>query len=131
MRLIYVDDDPDLRDIAEWALMQRSDFDVRLLPSGEAALALVDRGDWIPDLVVLDAKMPGLDGPATLAALRLRPALAETRFAFVSAARGAEREALEQCRVDAVLKKPFDPATFADTLAEIAGGTPGAAEAGT
>lgn len=119
MRILYVDDDPDLREIAEWALSGRPALDVRMVDSGSAAIALVDRGDWVPELIVLDVKMPGLDGPQTLALLRERAILRDTRFAFVSAARGAEREALGALGVSAVLAKPFDPGSFADSLIAI------------
>ncbi|MBW4331981.1 response regulator [Stakelama sp. CBK3Z-3] len=125
MRILYVDDDPDLRDIAEWALEARDDIDLRMADSGEAAIAMIDDGGWLPHLIVLDARMPpGLDGPQTLALLRTRAALGETRFAFVTAAREEERDQLAALQVDAVLAKPFDPATFADTLAGIVAKSP-------
>ncbi|WP_240530291.1 response regulator [Novosphingobium sp. PC22D] len=114
-----MDDDEVLREIAAWALDEREELDVRMAASGMEALAIVDAGGWIPDLVVLDAKMPEMDGPQTFAGLRKRSALADTRVAFVTAAERGERDGLLALGADAVIGKPFDPETLAETLVRV------------
>ena len=67
-RILFVDDDPDLLDsLADlWGL----DHDVETASGGEAALALMAR--WMPEVVISDMRMPGMDGAAFLAEVRAR-----------------------------------------------------------
>jgi two-component system, OmpR family, response regulator len=119
VKVLYVDDDPFLREIAEILLGRRNDLDVRFMDSGEAALRHVDEGDWIPDVIVLDVCMPGLDGLSTYEEMKKRQALAHARYAFVSGLndfRGHER--LRE-NGGHVIAKPFDVATFAEQIANL------------
>ena len=59
MKLLVVDDDPDLVDIIAYTLRKEGHL-VSVATSGEAALAQVEHDS--PDLIVLDVMMPGLDG---------------------------------------------------------------------
>ncbi|HMR69854.1 MAG TPA: EAL domain-containing protein [Rubrivivax sp.] len=72
-RVLLVDDDEVNLLLTSTALRQRG-FDVTEATSGEEALALLARRT--PEIVVLDAQMPGLDGFETCAALRGMPGLA-------------------------------------------------------
>ncbi|RJG52152.1 response regulator [Sphingobium terrigena] len=110
--ILYVDDDADIREIADIALSLDPDLDVRLCASGEDAVALA--ATWRPALIMLDFMMPGMDGPATLHALR---AQAETRnipIVFITA-RSSDRDiaTLLALGAEGVLAKPFDPMTLA------------------
>ena len=66
-QVLLVDDDEVTMLLTSLALTERG-FRVTEAGSGEQALALLH--DWTPDLVVLDAMMPGLDGFETCRALR-------------------------------------------------------------
>ena len=70
-RVLLVDDDPVSLLLTSQALSERG-FEVSVAPSGERGLALLDA--WQPDIAVLDALMPGLDGFQTCRALRARRA---------------------------------------------------------
>ncbi len=61
-KVLLVDDDEVTLLLTSIALRERG-FAVTEATSGERALRLL--GDWLPDVVVLDAVMPGLDGFAT------------------------------------------------------------------
>ena len=67
-RILFVDDDPELLEsLADlWGL----DHDVETASGGEAALALMAR--WMPEVVISDMRMPGMDGAAFLAEVRTR-----------------------------------------------------------
>ena len=65
--VLIVDDDAILRQIIGTNL-QLGGFDVLSAPDGPTALALLD--DHLPDVVVLDAVMPLMDGYATLGRIR-------------------------------------------------------------
>ena len=66
-KVLLVDDDEVTLMLTAVALGERG-FELVEATSGERALALLD--DWAPDIIVLDAMMPGLDGFATCQALR-------------------------------------------------------------
>ena len=62
-----VDDEEKFRSTTE-KILQRKGFDTVLAASGEEALEKLDEH---PDVVILDVKMPGMDGIETLKGTRL------------------------------------------------------------
>ena len=118
MRVLYVDDEPDIREIAGIALGLDPSIEVRTADSGEAALALLR--DWIPDVVLLDVMMPAMDGPHLLARMRERAELASLPVIFVTArAQRSELQNFAQLDSIGVIAKPFDPMTLAATVREL------------
>lgn len=116
--ILYVDDEPDLREVATLALEAVGQLEVTSVGSGAEALAAVS--SHIPDLFLLDVMMPDMDGPATMAALRQIPAAASVPVVFMTAkAQREEIQALLDLGAIAVLPKPFDPMTLADDLKTI------------
>ncbi len=69
-KVLLVDDDEVNLLLTSIALRERG-FAITEASSGEQAIEVL--GDWLPDVVVLDALMPGLDGFQTCAALRGLP----------------------------------------------------------
>ena len=106
-KLLVVDDDPDIRRIAGLALERIGGFRVRLAADAREALDLA-AGDP-PDLVLLDVSMPGMDGPATLVALRALEATARVPVVFFTAASSdAEIARFHALGAVAVVPKPFE-----------------------
>ena len=68
IRLMHVEDDADIREIAKIALDLSGEFDVVQCSSGEEALAQVKT--YTPDVVLLDMMMPGMTGRQTLEKMR-------------------------------------------------------------
>lgn len=117
-RVLYVEDDPDIQLVIRLALETVGRLAVRACASGAEALASAPA--FSPDLVLLDVMMPGMDGPATLAALRSRPELAETPVVFMTAkVQAHEVESYKRLGVAEVITKPFDPMTLAASLREV------------
>ena len=110
-RVLYVDDEPDIREIAELALGLDPEFDVRTAASGAEAIAIAR--EWRPEIILLDVMMPGMDGPETLSQLRGHPETLHTPVAFVTA-RAQRNEIQNFATLDAVgvIAKPFDPITL-------------------
>ena len=117
-RVVYIDDDADIREIASLALSLNEDISVETCDSGEAALALLPR--LMPEFILLDVMMPGLDGPSTLARIRANPLLAGIPVAFITAkALPRDAENLKALGAVGVIPKPFDPMTLAAQVAEL------------
>ena len=116
--VLVVDDDPEVLAMLGTALRHHG-FAVALAPSGAEAVRLFRAGR--ADAVLCDVQMPGLDGPATLQALRaLDPAV---RCVFMSGHSGRyAAEDLLGLGAAAVLDKPFRSlAELAGVLREVAG----------
>ncbi len=112
IRLLHVDDEPDIREIVEFSLGLDTGLVTRSCSSGSEALAVA--ADWEPDLILLDVMMPIMDGPATLALLRGNIRTAEIPVVFMTA-RAQAREIVFYRSLGAagVIPKPFDPMTLA------------------
>lgn len=102
--ILLVDDDDQLRD-SFFNLLSMEGHEVRAAASGEAALSLA--GEMLPDAVIMDVRMPGMDGLATLKQLRLReprlPVIIMTAYSTTESA----IEAIKLGAFDYILK-PFD-----------------------
>ena len=115
MRVLYVDDEDDIREIAELSLGLDPEFEVRSAASGVIALEIM--ADWRPDVVLLDVMMPQMDGPATLAAMRDREATAGIPVVFVTArAQRTEIQGFATLDAAGVIAKPFDPMMLASEV---------------
>ncbi|HYX25035.1 MAG TPA: response regulator [Thermoanaerobaculia bacterium] len=117
-RILFVEDDPDIQVVATMALEALGGFHVLACASGAEALSRF--GDFAPDLVLLDVMMPGMDGPATLTALRRLPGAAATPVVFMTARVQAHEVALyREMGAAEVIAKPFDPMTLSANVREI------------
>jgi two-component system OmpR family response regulator len=121
--ILYVDDEPDIREIVELSLGLAADLEVASCGSGEEALALLANSR--PDLVLLDVMMPGLDGPGTLARMRADPGLAGIPVVFLTAkALPAEVQRFLALGAAAIIPKPFDALKLADQVKTLWEGLP-------
>lgn len=117
-RILMVDDDSDIRTVAEISLTAVGGFTVEVCASGPEALEKAPA--FGPDLILLDVMMPGMDGPTTLKGLREIPALAQTPVIFMTAkVQPREVAQLVACGALDVLAKPFDPMALPDALRRI------------
>jgi CheY-like chemotaxis protein len=115
-KIVYVEDDPDIREIATLALEDVGGFTLRSCESGEEALRVVK--SFGPQLILLDVMMPGMDGTETLTALREQGAISESTLVVFMTAK-VHPEELERYRamgVRDVISKPFDPMALADEV---------------
>jgi DNA-binding response OmpR family regulator len=117
MKLLYVEDEADIREIAELAFEDEG-FDIVFCENGNQALERAV--DFQPDVILLDVMMPGMDGPTTLANLRKIAGLETTPIIFLTA-KVQPNEIQEFIGIGAidVIAKPFDPMTLADQVRDI------------
>ena len=117
-RILYVEDQPDIRLVARMALEVVGKFTVIACASGQEALSAAP--DANADLLLLDVMMPGMDGPSTLQALRELPATAQTPVVFMTAkVQAAEVALYKSMGALEVISKPFDPMQLATQLRQI------------
>jgi CheY-like chemotaxis protein len=110
VKVLYVDDEPDIREVAVMALEVDGDIEVRSAGSGPEGLAILDDEGFRPDVILLDVMMPGMDGPAVLAELKKRPEQAEVPVVFITArAQSHELSRFLSLGAVGVITKPFDP----------------------
>jgi DNA-binding NarL/FixJ family response regulator len=106
-RLLVVDDEPNLlRAVA--ACLKAEDYEVSTARSGHEAL--MQLANSVPDLIISDIRMPGMDGYKLARQLRGSPRTALVPIVFLTA-KDETADRIEGFRVgvDAYLTKPFEP----------------------
>ncbi len=117
-RILYVEDEPDIRAVAQMALEAVGGFTVIACASGQEAMSAAP--DAQADLLLLDVMMPGMDGPSTLNALREIPATAHTPVIFMTAkVQTAEVALYKGLGALEVIPKPFDPMALSAQIERI------------
>jgi two-component system, OmpR family, response regulator len=117
-RILYVEDEPDIRMVAQMALQAVGGFTVIACASGQEALDAAPGAG--ADLLLLDVMMPGMDGPTTLKGLRQLPATAETPVIFMTAkVQAAEVAVYKGLGALEVIPKPFDPMELSTQIQRI------------
>lgn len=117
-RILYVEDDADIRAVAELALETVGGFSLKSCSSGQEAL--LEGPDFAPELILLDVMMPGMDGPSTFHAMQADPVLKGVPVVFMTAKVQTEEVAsYRELGAVEVIPKPFDPMTLADQICEI------------
>jgi CheY-like chemotaxis protein len=120
LTVLYVDDDDDVRDVAELSLELDEDITVRVAESGGAAIEMLLAGKRRFDVILLDVMMPGMDGPAVLMELRRHPQFGDIPVVFVTArAELREVAAYRELDVIGLITKPFDPLALAPEVRRI------------
>jgi CheY-like chemotaxis protein len=120
--VLVVDDEHIVRVMAQLGL-ERNGFEVWLASGGREAIRLYRKHRACVAVVLLDDRMPGLDGPQTLEALReLNP---DVCACFMSGGTGAdELEGLWQRRATCVIAKPFFLGDLVNVLRLVTQGVP-------
>jgi len=105
-RVLIVDDDPDFLAVAEASLRARG-FQVERAAGGLRGVFLATQE--VPDAILCDLRMPGIDGFVVAEALRADPATAHIAIFACTGRRDLEaRAAIRSSAFDAVLVKPVD-----------------------
>lgn len=105
--ILLVDDDIAIQEgVAD--LLQIYDYEVITAADGREALQEMQKR--VPDLIISDIMMPGMDGYELFEAVRSNPAWTPIPFVFLTA-RGQQKDVRlgNRLGVDAYLTKPFEP----------------------
>tara|TARA_R110002072_G_scaffold18858_1_gene70000 strand:- start:779 stop:1153 length:375 start_codon:yes stop_codon:yes gene_type:complete len=115
MKVLLVDDEDDIRKIAELSLRAVGKFETCVASGGREGIE-VARAE-APDLILMDMMMPEIDGLGTLAELRQDPELAEIPVIFMTAkVQKSEVELYLSKGAIGVIKKPFDPMLLSEEV---------------
>ena len=119
-RVLIIDDEDDIREVAALSLETVAGWEVITANSGAQGLARA--AEFHPDAVLLDVMMPGMDGPTTFRELRANPATAKIPVLLLTAkVQSSDQRRFADLGVDAILFKPFDPLTLAAQIAAALG----------
>lgn len=112
--VLVIDDEPSTLSVITDTL-ESADITALVTTSGEAALELLDR--FLPDLIIVDAVMPGIDGFETTVRIKRDPRLANIPVIFMTGLTESEHvvEAFEVGGVDYVRK----PVNLTELLARV------------
>jgi DNA-binding response OmpR family regulator len=97
-----------------------SEYDVSQAMDGEEAIKVAE--EIIPDLILLDVNMPGLNGFEVLRRVKQIPSLAHTKVVMVTARSDeADRFLGTSLGADEYLTKPFSPLKLLQRVTELLG----------
>jgi CheY-like chemotaxis protein len=117
-RILLVDDEDDIREVAGISLEAVGGWQVSRASSGVEGIAkaLAER----PDAILLDVMMPGIDGTTTFKRLQAHPQTRSIPVILLTAkVQTADRHRFEELGVAGMLTKPFDPMALSDQVAAI------------
>ncbi len=114
-RITYVEDDADIASMVQLCLSDIAGFDLQICSSGAEAVAKT--AGFAPDLILMDMRLPDMDGLAAHRALQAIAGLEATPVIFMTARAGAgEAETYRQNGALGLIAKPFDPTTLAKEI---------------
>ncbi len=119
-RILIIDDEDDIREVAAMSLESVAGWEVIMASSG--AQGLVRAAEYLPDAILLDVMMPGMDGPTTFRELRKNPRTARIPVLLLTAkVQSTDQRRFADLGVEAVLFKPFDPMTLSAEISSVLG----------
>lgn len=119
-RILIIDDEDDIREVASLSLEATAGWKVSTASSGMEGLAVAATEQ--PDAILMDVMMPEVDGPATFRKMQQDPTIAHIPVLLLTAkVQGVDQRRFASLGVAAVLLKPFDPLTLAHQISEVLG----------
>lgn len=117
-KVLLAEDEEDIQKVARMSLQFQARWEVVVVSNGEECLAKVNSEH--PDLILLDAMMPRMDGYETCRRLKADPATRDIPVIFLTA-KAQESEIRKGLDLGAVgyLVKPFDPMRLAAQIRQI------------
>jgi CheY-like chemotaxis protein len=121
-RILIIDDEDDIRQVAALSLETISGWDVVLARSGAEGIEVAIKEK--PDAILLDVMMPEMDGPTTFLKLQATPQTATIPVLLLTAkVQGSDQRRFAGLGVAGILFKPFDPLLLSRQVSEVLGWT--------
>ena len=119
-RILIIDDEDDIREVAALSLESVAGWDVLTASSGAEGIAVAK--EQKPDAILMDVMMPGMDGPTTFKEMQKTAEIAHIPVVLLTAkVQGVDQRRFAGLGVAGVLFKPFDPLTLAEQMSTALG----------
>ena len=115
-KILVVDDEPAILRLVEVVLEASHEWDVLCASDGDQAVEVAQREH--PRAILLDGRMPGGGGAATLERIRTDPAMRDTPVILMTALAN-ESDTTVPPGFAGVIAKPFDPLTLPEQIRAI------------
>lgn len=117
MKALIVEDDPDARKVLS-LILKLDGFQIHTAPSGQDAITLL--GTLVPDVILLDVMMPGMDGYQVCHWVRSNPPTANVPVVMLSGKADPESVAHGmEVGADEYLAKPITPSNLTAHLKSV------------
>ncbi|KAF0173341.1 MAG: two-component system OmpR family alkaline phosphatase synthesis response regulator PhoP [Limisphaerales bacterium] len=116
-RVLVVDDEADITELLTYNFRDAG-YEVLTAGDGMAAVSLAQR--WLPEAIVLDLNLPGLDGFAVCEMLRVLPSTRDIPILMLTAFATEQSRAVGlRLGANGYLTKPFSPRDVVARVAEL------------
>lgn len=118
LKILHVEDDLDIQEIAKLSLATIGGFEILQCASGKQALE--EAHAFGPDLFLFDVQMPEMSGDILYQKIKVMPDMEDIPAIFMTArAQAKDIDALKELGALDVITKPFDPMTLPDQIRAI------------
>ncbi|WP_071515147.1 response regulator [Geitlerinema sp. PCC 9228] len=118
MKILIIDDDEDIREVAQLTLELQEGWTVLTAGSGETGITIAKQEQ--PDAILLDVMMPQMDGFATLERLQADSNTQSIPVIFLTAkVSSVEANATKELVICGSIVKPFDPLILGEQIRTI------------
>lgn len=119
-RILVVDDERSIREVVKACLERLAGWQVITAESGQEGL--LKAVTELPDAILLDVSMPGLDGFTTLKRLQENPVTRSLPVILLTArVQASERSEYAELGIAGLIIKPFDPVQICAQISQILG----------
>jgi two-component system, OmpR family, alkaline phosphatase synthesis response regulator PhoP len=119
-RILIIDDEEDIREVAQLTLESVGGWEVLTAESGMEGLQLAEAEK--PNAILLDVMMPDMDGIATFEKLMTNPETQSIPVILLTAkVQSSDRQKFAELGVKGLIAKPFNPMVLNDQLVDILG----------
>ncbi|MBL3706025.1 response regulator [Sulfitobacter sp. BDSS02] len=115
MKVLFVDDEDDIRELIEFAIVTEDDIEPSFAGSGLEAISMIETQPF--DIILLDVMMPPPDGLEVLRVARANANVNGAKIVMCTAQTSLEAEKeFREAGADCILHKPFKPLKLAGFL---------------
>lgn len=117
-KVLLVEDNVSVRELLR-VLLETEGYEIVEATDGSDGLAQAEQS--LPDLMILDLMMPGLDGESVLSRLKSHPQLSKVPVLVVSGKYESLGRLRDQLGEENVFPKPFEPSKMMDRIGDLIG----------